>query len=194
MSEKICCTTTTKHWVALYSSSLADVAACPFPDIPGGGYIPDKNALVQNGVACGQVIEIKCFSGWRLSGAKTATCNPDGTYLWQGVLPRCRRLRYNHRTSSIVTTASTNPHLRIDMDTIDRYVPLSISNPKQPLCAKSQCHAYVFVSLCTDGREKKNRQFNCIHSSQKKLCRTGIIRTPCIVHVRSNFVSLCFIN
>ncbi len=97
MLNKFSCTTTRNIELALYSTSLADVAACPLLDIPGGGYIADKNALVQNGVACGQVIEIKCFSGWRLIGAKTATCNPDGTYLWQGVLPRCRRLRYNHR-------------------------------------------------------------------------------------------------
>ncbi|XP_064394453.1 sushi, von Willebrand factor type A, EGF and pentraxin domain-containing protein 1-like [Halichondria panicea] len=71
-----------------------DTSACPIPDIPGGGFIPNENSLVQNGVACGQVIEINCFSGWRLIGADTATCNPDGTYFWHGVIPRCRRLRW----------------------------------------------------------------------------------------------------
>ena len=89
----------TKQFSVMYSFSWhtyfrhAEVA-CPLPFIPRGGYLPDEPDLKINGIACGEDVRIRCYSGYQLIGARTATCNPDGTYFWHGSIPRCRNLRY----------------------------------------------------------------------------------------------------
>ena len=70
-----------------------DIEACTLPDVPAGSFIPNDDELIANGVACSQVVRIRCFSGRRLEGADSATCNADGTYTWNGDAPSCKRLK-----------------------------------------------------------------------------------------------------
>jgi len=75
--------------LCVITSLSVDIAHCALPEIPGGSFI---DSSVTNGVACGEDLIIRCFNGYRLVGANSARCNPDGSYTWAGIRPRCRRL------------------------------------------------------------------------------------------------------
>ena len=60
--------------------SLTDVCSLPDLELPEGAFVPNEDNLLENGIACGQKVQVQCHSG----GQVEATCNSDGAYSWSG--------------------------------------------------------------------------------------------------------------
>lgn len=59
---------------------------CPPLQPPPKMYVPIAS---QGNISCGQHAFIRCFNGFRVGGAQSATCLPNGEYSWNGPTPWC---------------------------------------------------------------------------------------------------------